>query len=445
MEFSEEIDYQKKAAAHSNYKFVRYSQVQGGQATTLSLTSTTQSQFEISGANVINLSKSKLCFDLLTALTTSNYIYTTANALGLFDRLNITTRSGVVLADVSYTDILGYLTASVRTKYMDFKYKNNNQNSTLIVPDTVAESRLIATSELMACNSTTAVNFNSMGSGCSIPYTEPAYLYRSAIGNASAISYQLDLSCFKDCICELDKSLLWNENLLINIYWNATTKYQWVCTSATDPSAGTPADANLPTMSNLFLYVAQDMNPSIKAQLASKIASGGFSITIPYIYSQLLSTSTGTNIAIQQRLNRSYGESLLRTYLGVFNTTNKWYSTMDHDVAPITSYNTTMDYIKLQDFTLANSDSTDWLVNNQHFQGSCMLSQYQYYFNWIHIDNFCANSVADTDPTVSDGLMLNGDKTWAANLTVTSAAYRVYAFFVCQKTLTIAANSITVA
>ena len=54
--FSEELVYSKGISSHGNYKYLRIVPLSGGQNTTLSLTSTVQTQFEFPN-NVINLSK----------------------------------------------------------------------------------------------------------------------------------------------------------------------------------------------------------------------------------------------------------------------------------------------------------------------------------------------------------------------------------------------------
>ena len=64
MQFSEELVYSKSISAHGNYKYLRITPIgSSAQNPTLSLTSTVQTQFELPN-NVINLSKSKLCFDV---------------------------------------------------------------------------------------------------------------------------------------------------------------------------------------------------------------------------------------------------------------------------------------------------------------------------------------------------------------------------------------------
>ena len=74
MQFSEELVYSKSISAHGNYKYLRIVPLgSGGQNPTLSLTSTYQTQFELPN-NVINLSKSKLCFDVNTAANAAVFV-----------------------------------------------------------------------------------------------------------------------------------------------------------------------------------------------------------------------------------------------------------------------------------------------------------------------------------------------------------------------------------
>ena len=67
MNFSDELVYSKSISAHGNYKYLRIVPIGQGQNPTLSLSSTIQTQFELPN-NVINLSRTKLCFDMLVPL-----------------------------------------------------------------------------------------------------------------------------------------------------------------------------------------------------------------------------------------------------------------------------------------------------------------------------------------------------------------------------------------
>ncbi len=73
----------------------------------------------------MNLLLSKLSFDLqipTQTLTKFNNIY--GNALALIDRITLTSRSGVILADIPNTHIFGSLVSSVNTKMQDLLTRN---------------------------------------------------------------------------------------------------------------------------------------------------------------------------------------------------------------------------------------------------------------------------------------------------------------------------------
>ena len=92
MQFSDELVYSKSISAHGNYKYLRIVPLGSSQNPTLSVTSTTQTQFELPN-NVMNLSLSKLTFDLMIptqALTKFNSVY--GHALALIDRITLTSR-----------------------------------------------------------------------------------------------------------------------------------------------------------------------------------------------------------------------------------------------------------------------------------------------------------------------------------------------------------------
>ena len=64
MQFSDELVYSKAIAAHGNYKYLGIVPIgSGGQKHILSLTSRTETQFELPN-HVLNLSKIKFCFDV---------------------------------------------------------------------------------------------------------------------------------------------------------------------------------------------------------------------------------------------------------------------------------------------------------------------------------------------------------------------------------------------
>ena len=121
---SEELVYSQTTFSHGNYKYLRIVQLGNGQTPTLSATSITQTTFELPN-NVINLALSKLCFDLFVPpqhLLKMNNIY--ANALSLIDRITLTTREGVLLADIPSTHIFGSLISHINTQSSELLNRN---------------------------------------------------------------------------------------------------------------------------------------------------------------------------------------------------------------------------------------------------------------------------------------------------------------------------------
>ena len=69
MNFSDVLVYSKTISAHGNYKYLRIMPIgSSAQNSQVSLRSTAQTQFELPN-NVLNLSRSKLCFDINIAVT----------------------------------------------------------------------------------------------------------------------------------------------------------------------------------------------------------------------------------------------------------------------------------------------------------------------------------------------------------------------------------------
>ena len=130
---SEEISYGKSVSAHGNYKYLRITPIgSSAQNPILSITSTVQTQFELPN-NVLNLSRSKLCFDFQIAqASANNFNMLYGNALSLIDRITLTSRSGVILADIPYCSHFGNLVSAINTKSDDLMRRSalpmNNVN-----------------------------------------------------------------------------------------------------------------------------------------------------------------------------------------------------------------------------------------------------------------------------------------------------------------------------
>ena len=467
--FSEELVYTQATAAHGNYKYLRIVPLGNGQTPTLSATSTVQTTFELPN-NVINLALSKLCFDILIppqGAAAINQVY--ANALSLIDRVTLTTREGVVLADIPSTHIFGSLVSHVNTKSAELL----NRNAPSIILSGIASDRSAAgnttayaaglivsqaspTSDVNRCNGSANIQ---MGGSVGVPldathatmtaftpYIEPLILFTNATASyGNTVSYQINLSAFKDTILELNKNIYWGNNLVLNINWNAASKIGFTTTAVIDATHVTASAAftTPPILNNLFLYTACETDPTIISELVSVVSNGNFNLMVPFVNYQKYVTNTATQATIQQRITRAQGVSLLRVYWGVYNITESDITTYNHNDASIVSYNTMMDGLRMQDFTLSPTDGTAWLYNERNFKDSCMLSIAQYRSSFVHIDNWSGNSICNNDDSILNGLSLDSDRTWSATATTANAAYRYYMYYTTQKKLTISRGAIT--
>ena len=92
---------------------------------------------------------------------------------------------------------------------------------------------------------------------------------------------------------------------------------------------------------------------------------------VPFVKCQKYAAATA-EISIQQRISKSDGASLLRTYFSIFTDGEVNDNAFNHTDVNILTYNTMMDGLRLQDFTLSIADGTAWLYNERIFSNSAM-------------------------------------------------------------------------
>ena len=233
---------------------------------------------------------------------------------------------------------------------------------------------------------------------------------------ASAQSYQIDLSAFKDTLLELNKNIYFGDNLVLTINWNPANKFTFKTVGSTSANKIVAAadTAAAPTLSTLYLYVATETDPTIISQLVSSVNNGEFSLITPFVYCQKYALGgNATSMSMQQRLNSSYGSTLLRAYFGAFHGTESNATVYTHNDTYIVDYNTYMDGLRLQDYTLRIADGTAWLTNERNFRNSSLLCLQQFKDQFVHIDNWCGASPCENDDSALNGLSLDTDRTWS--------------------------------
>ena len=574
-QFNETIDFTKKTSLHSSYRWMKLTPVGGsGQNATLSTSSSTIVNFEIPN-NCMNLSQSKLAFDMLFGAQAGT-IATSIDALGLslFDRISLSTRSGVVLASADNMGQFCHLVSKIKNKVVNLVDNPSSSTCTSQLPAGLASTPLVSypvvsplnvaityankkpytdicksascppnvSSRSLVTSAVGAVSYTQIipnnvssiyridGSLISTPFLENLHVITEnkldQAGKALAVSYQIPLASVKDTVLEINKSLYFGDNLILSLAFNPTIKFSWTSTAGIDgggathavatgplnisgpavlnagtlpvqwsPNTGAVAQTLTASLSNISLYIAVETDPIITAQLINQVNTGGFSMTIPYVYCTKspvqVTASTATvfttnQFSMQQRITRGYGQRLLRCYSAIFGAEGvgsqcaltgatsylppsigdsvtsvaanallgptagavTGFTTNQHDDSTLGGYNTTLDGIRLQDFTLSANDSTHWLVNEPYLRGSCILNSEQYKNQCLHIDSWTGKPVCDEDDTVVNGLSLDADKTYGITYPTlynisTATQKNHYLFFVVQRTLAIKGNQIS--
>jgi hypothetical protein len=84
----------------------------------------------------------------------------------------------------------------------------------------------------------------------------------------------------------------------------------------------------------------------------------------------------------------------------------------------------------------------DFMAKKHLIEGSSILSSNEFYYNWVHQEEFCDNN---HDPTVDGGLDLSTELKYDVYIEKDTDVYRnYYMYAICQKTLTVGPTGITV-
>jgi hypothetical protein len=195
------------------------------------------------------------------------------------------------------------------------------RGSALVPPDTPAYSRVAIrnpVTSIQPCRTLASGNPRAdHGPGC-IAFTEPRYLFRSAVNAALALSYQIPLSLIKHSLLSTDKMLFSaGEIITLNFVLARFSQYVWESTGVVPNNA--PIVLNpAPVCSDMNLYIATETNPVIIQGLRDRCAGPGLSLAIPYPLSQRVAQAAVGIGSSTMRLNRGSGSSLLRICFSVF-------------------------------------------------------------------------------------------------------------------------------
>ena len=409
-EVASQIDLTKMSLSAPVYKYRRFYQVAGGAAFTPS-GSTYLSQFVIPGSSVWNFARSHITFDVAVNSGTADICPSLFTDTFPIDSIQLQTDNGTVLANIQNAQ--AYLKAAIPL-VTDQKTLNSRGGATYAT---------LGISDILGCNPADPnIEVNRTTGQLSVAGANAGYSFADAdnavaakpkalasgpdrliqrvvtcpANAAHSVRYRLDLSNFVGTILAVDKDMHFGTNLQLVIYFKPLANWGFECKVAnTDRRALTA-----PTVSNYYLYMAEDINDVITLPMIDQVRSSGASLYVPYTVSSQFSTD-GTANYTSSNLPLVPGEGLklkriLTNFILSSNTAITTANTFNVNQVKYTGLQSYMDSKPLQDQELIQADSDLYNYLNEKCKDSvALLSKRTFEENNFWLDDF-----SDCDSTL---------------------------------------------
>ena len=316
------LDYQKVAKSHPYYRYNKILPLSGSQTQTLSSSGGTEVVFEIPVC-AFNLAQSYLQFNLNvgTIGTAGNSPWIYSDVLGAIRQIQLYTRNAIYLADIYNANNMTKVMCKPNISLKDFLTYDVGAGGAANTNGTGTFSTLSRNTSTIG--TVASVNTRVPPGGNNSTNTENIYVRPgiTPLTTATSYGYRIPLKQLTNTIFSLDKVIYANEILVMRTVFDSFDKIGFIGTSLTNPAAGAAVipTATVITVSSLTTYLAVEQDPLIIQGLRQQVASGGFSVLIPYIYCYK-NALTGTSQTVSLRFNRGHGRRLQRIYTSTFVT-----------------------------------------------------------------------------------------------------------------------------
>lgn len=438
--FSNDITYTPVVSNHST-TIMRQLSPQGSSSVTLSTSSVVGPTEVLIPPTVFNPKKCRLNFSLLIAAPSAKCVFVNGNLNTMINRVVLySTLTNAVLADISSFEKYTSLVTPSSTEVSEYLTKSYASS----VEATVANARLNTLEDISKSNISTV---NDSGANVDLgpfnPLLGRRQWYIGAATTAVALDVSLPFSSFKHSIFSTDKNLYFNENLVMQIYWNNTDNFAFIATAVTDPVSGAASLEADPVVSNIQMSLATEGNLSIVSQTIDKVQKEG--ITLPFTYPTVTRQSiTSTSPSYTLQLTKAYGQRILGILTAPFSQVARCGAN-NHLRGTITNYNTFINSVALRYQGGFNTlQSQDYWLANKSFLEKSVVQAIGEYINaeWVHVDSFFGDKplyLADMTQNDVDGLdVSNASSTWQIQATLSaSTAYTWCSLVLGQKVLSI--------
>lgn len=283
-----------------------------------------------------------------------------------------------------------------------------------------------------------------------VSYTEVQYFEAGGSNTATPVHYiKLPLNRILHSLFEVDKDLYFNSIMYLRINFEASSRIYWASASATDPTSSAAAYTGSVTISSATLYLAVESDNEIAEDLKNKVKSDSGLIVLTDFMRTDTQNIAGTSKSLESIVNRNDGMFLKRVYTGVLhNTTTSYtmYDTTNISGAKVTSFYTTLNSKRLQDYNITCANDDDYMLLKDRLKGSCILSANVYDYNWFWVDcwdeptPFWARDGLNQNKI--QGIDLSTSQSTNIQLTTPSANHNIYRFIVTGRAIKISKNGI---
>jgi hypothetical protein len=465
------INYEQKSASAPYYQYNRILQNSGGDKAAVTADNTYTSLFDLP-PQVYNLARSYIKFDLTLGTIDGGRVAALLLKVPPIRRIYLATRSGRMIADIPNFQYYWMMSKNLIVPMGDFanyppagtgKFLQGNASYLLNAADNGVVYFNNPNYSLPDQKATTASASNGMALTLvnNDVFSDNAVIRRKAYvseiqyanGIATAADGSLCASCelrFDKCAFSffgVDKDWYHTEALQLSVEWENWDHWSASLSAVNVVDAATTSTV-APTITGVQLFIAQEMNEGVRQSVMQKVMNGGLTMTVPYttVYQQVLGDAKA--IAVNVRINRGYGERLLRVISAENTTANPGdirmgrclYANNSLAITLTEQFYTMLDNRRLQVADMKVVLADDWRTNYPKIKNCILSNKQEYYTNCpVHIDDWSACDDLREAPQKdlqNCGLDLDVEKIYTKYITAKSAIPTLLTMLiVTQKTL----------
>jgi hypothetical protein len=422
-------------------------------------TTSKEIQWEIPN-KVLNLARSNI--ECLVKVENTNLKSSALTNCGApIDRISLFSREGVYLADVpnfqqysrALTPYISKSSDSEQNDAIPAIFGTNNDNA--------LDTRLNKSS----------VPFNSAGSasrrvssgGNALIFEDELYKPRPAIDNYITVGaaagftgyrVRLPLSEIHNTLLSVDRVMYFGQSIMLRVHFAPLKGWGFSYDTGSDANLAGVANLTSVTVSDIKLNLSVETSPDVIEGLVARVQSQGLQVMTPYPYGYLHTSNVGTNLSIQQRINAGHGQRLTHVVIGQFDSgvrkdTSALLDLDNQDettsaTTKVKRFQTSIDNNNLTEYVVDCEKGEDYEIMKPLLKGSTVCTSDDFRQNRIHVDSWRAGAMSswkERDASEVDGLSLESERIYNYNVEEqASASYRVFSWFVTQRTLTIQPN-----